>query len=66
MMNGTMAKRKTWAERFKAWRKNLDITQAEAADKLGVPLRTFISWENSHRTPGKMAQKFIKLTFPKI
>lgn len=30
---------------FKAWRKRLDLTQAQAADLLGESLRTIQTWE---------------------
>ncbi len=33
------------ADRMKAWRKRLDITQAQAADVLGVSVRTYQGWE---------------------
>lgn len=33
-----------------AARKTLSITQAEAAERLGVPLWTYRSWEQGHRS----------------
>jgi transcriptional regulator with XRE-family HTH domain len=33
------------SDKLKAWRKRLDITQAQAADVLGVSKRTYEGWE---------------------
>lgn len=33
------------ADKMKAWRQRLDITQAQAADALGVSLRTYQGYE---------------------
>ncbi len=42
---------KTYAERIKAARKRLGITQARAAALCGVSLRTWSHWERGARLP---------------
>lgn len=36
---------------FKTWRKDRDLTQAEAAKSIGVTSHTWWRWENEKRTP---------------
>lgn len=43
-----------------------DITQAEAARLAGVALRTWISWENSHRVPSGPSAKLLHIMFPEL
>ncbi len=62
-----MAKKKpagTWRQRLKRVREDLGITQVEAAERLGVPVRTWIGWENNQRNPSRTAQALLKITFP--
>jgi len=54
-----------WAKRLKELRADYDLTQAEAADKADVALRTWISWENEHRKPGAMAERHLRKAFSK-
>lgn len=39
------------ASEMKEWRQSLKLTQAGAAEWLGVPLRTYQEWEQSRRDP---------------
>ena len=39
----------TFRDTLKAWRLLQGLTQAEAAQKLGVPLRTLNNWERASR-----------------
>jgi DNA-binding transcriptional regulator YiaG len=59
-----MAKSKTWRVRLKELRDKYDLTQKEAAARIGVALRTWISWENAHRTPSRLALRLLKNEFP--
>jgi DNA-binding XRE family transcriptional regulator len=66
-----MAKRKpkpppgnSWRARLKKVRKELGLTQAQAADQAGVALRTWINWENEHQEPGRLALRLLKIAFP--
>jgi DNA-binding transcriptional regulator YiaG len=43
----------------KTWRKRRSFTALQAADYLGVKLRTFMSWEYGHRKPPKMLDRLI-------
>lgn len=42
---------KELADKLKAARQKLGISQAQAALKWGIPKPTLISWENDQRTP---------------
>jgi transcriptional regulator with XRE-family HTH domain len=39
----------TWPEVLKAWRARRGITQKQAAEELGVGMRTYQKWENGER-----------------
>ncbi len=41
----------SWPEVLKAWRARRNITQKEAADRLGVPLSTYRRWEQATSRP---------------
>lgn len=41
----------TLAEDLRSWRLALGWTRQQAADYLGVPLRTFEGWEQGRRKP---------------
>lgn len=48
-------------DRIKTYRKNLNLTQAEMADKVGVPRSTYANYESNSREPnneilGKIAE----------
>lgn len=45
-------------------KKHGELTQAQAADRIGVALRTLISWENGHRVPSGPALALLKIAFP--
>ena len=49
---------------FTAAGKSLGLTQAAAAQKTGVATRTWIAWENSQNTPGRLAQRLLTAAFP--
>lgn len=46
-----------WAKQLRAIRARLDITQEQAATKLGISVHTLIGWENSTRIPSEFVQK---------
>ena len=53
-----------WPARLKAIRVRLDITQSEAAARLGTVLRTWQNWEYGRTRPNPMLARLIDLTFP--
>lgn len=55
-----------WPAKLRDLRERLGLTQAEAAEKAGVALRTWISWENAHRVPGRLASNLLRATFPDL
>lgn len=55
-----------WPAKLKAMRRSRGLTQAQAAKKMDVPLRTWINWENSHRNPAGTAQRLLKITFTEL
>lgn len=65
-----MAKKKpkaevaAWPDRLKALRAKYSLTQVEAAERVGVAARTWISWENDQRTPGRLTLRLLKSAFP--
>ena len=59
-------KPKPWNERLKELRAKLDITQAEAAARAGVAVRTWIAWENKQRTPNRFVLPQLKTAFPSL
>lgn len=55
-------KRKTtFGQRLLALRHRLGLTQTEAAEKVGVTLRAWQSWEHGHRRTNKGHLKLIQL-----
>ncbi len=63
-----MAKKKpaptSWPARLKALREKYGLTQAEAAARADMALRTWIAWENAQRNPGRLALKLLREAFP--
>jgi DNA-binding XRE family transcriptional regulator len=55
-----------WPKRLKKLRATLGLTQAEAAARADVALRTWISWENDHRQPGRITQHMLRDAFPEL
>lgn len=49
-----------WPARLKALRQLLDITQREAAERIGVSTSTWVSWENAQRVPGRITQRLLR------
>lgn len=47
----------TFARYLQSERKRLFVTQAEAAEILEVPARTYWEWENAKTEPQKIAQE---------
>jgi DNA-binding transcriptional regulator YiaG len=41
--------------KLKAARAKLGLSQSQAANEWGIPLRTLINWENDRRTPRGLA-----------
>jgi DNA-binding transcriptional regulator YiaG len=55
------------SEQLEAWRKRLGMTQKEAADHLGVSVRTFENWAQGRQSPrGGFALKSLleKISLP--
>jgi transcriptional regulator with XRE-family HTH domain len=50
------------AERIKAWRHALGLTQDEFARRAGIPKRTLVGYENAEREPGSAALAAIAKT----
>jgi DNA-binding transcriptional regulator YiaG len=53
-----------WPARLKDLRARHNLTQAAAALRVGVALRTWISWENAHRSPSGPAATLLRIAFP--
>ena len=53
-----------WQKRLKALRDRHGLTQAAAAERADVPLRTWISWENRQSFPSRMALDRLRAAFP--
>jgi DNA-binding XRE family transcriptional regulator len=53
-----------WPGRLKTLRAKYDLTQREAAERIGVALRTWISWENDQRIPSRLAERLLHNSFP--
>lgn len=56
-----MAKAKKTVARFTSIRKRLKISQAQAARRIGVNLRTWQAWEYGTRTPSSAANMLIDM-----
>jgi len=54
-----------WPDFLRALREKHHLTQAEAAERVGVAARTWISWENSQGTPSRLAMNLLRAAFPK-
>jgi transcriptional regulator with XRE-family HTH domain len=53
-MNAAMPRKKkveSWPVVLKAWRARRGITQKEAAERLGVAMRTYQGWEGGEKKP---------------
>ncbi|WP_114650237.1 helix-turn-helix domain-containing protein [Pseudothauera hydrothermalis] len=50
------------AQRIKAWRHALGLTQDEFARRAGIPKRTLVGYENAEREPGSSALAAIART----
>lgn len=50
------------ADRIKAWRHALGMTQEEFAARAGIPKRTLVGYENAEREPGSQALAAIART----
>jgi DNA-binding transcriptional regulator YiaG len=46
-------------QQLKAWRSKTNILQKQAADILGVPVRTYQAWETGLHEPGALAKVVI-------
>jgi DNA-binding transcriptional regulator YiaG len=57
---------KPWSVRLKALRVKHKLTQAEAAERAGFALRTWISWENKWRKPSGQSARLLYLAFPEL
>ena len=43
-----------FADELKTWRTRVEYTQEEAAEFLGVPLRTYQEWEQGRQAPDQL------------
>lgn len=55
-----------WPKKLKALRDRHKLTQAAAAEKAGVSLRTWISWENAQRIPSGPTARLLTMVFPDL
>lgn len=46
----------TWKIILKSWRTKAGLLQKEAAEKLGVSVRTYQGWEEGKSTPNRFAR----------
>lgn len=54
----------TWREELVQWQERAKLNQAEAAEKLGVNLRTYQGWVlKKERAPKAFIQQLIRQTF---
>lgn len=51
---------KSFASKLKLARKKLELTQVALAEKLDVPKRTLIAWENSQTVPRPLTQEAVQ------
>jgi DNA-binding XRE family transcriptional regulator len=56
-------KHNQWALKLKAMRLQRDVTQRQAAETAGIPLRTWIAWENSQQVPSEFVRKQLASIF---
>lgn len=52
--------------KLKAAREKSGLTQKQFAEKIGVPYRTLVSWENDQRTPRGLALKALNAALDAI
>lgn len=61
----TKKSKREFADAIKVWRKEKAISQSEAAEVLGVPVRTLQNWEIARTKPTAFTAKTIlKICFP--
>lgn len=48
-------------KRISDLRRSLELTQARAAERLGVSTSTWVSWENGRRTPDKRSRRLLNM-----
>jgi DNA-binding XRE family transcriptional regulator len=56
----------TFADLLRSHRSRLDLSQAQTASLLGIPLRTFWAWENGVNTPNRMTQRVAVATLENV
>jgi DNA-binding transcriptional regulator YiaG len=49
-----------WSKKFADAQAKLGLTNAEMAEKLGVGVRTYLSWKYRERNPSKTAVELLK------
>lgn len=47
-------------KQIRSWRKQMNFTQSDAAEFLGMSSRTLQNWEQGKRTPQGLARKFLE------
>ena len=55
-----------WAAALKRLRVKTGYTQKEASSLCGVPLTTWIAWENQRGVPSRLAQIALRNIFPDL
>lgn len=48
-----------WAKTLSTKRRKTGLTQQQAAALVGIPFRTWRSWENEQRTPHSIVQQYV-------
>jgi DNA-binding transcriptional regulator YiaG len=56
----------TFAELLRFHRSKLDLSQAQAASLLEVPIRTYQSWELGSNSPNKITQRVVVAILEKV
>jgi transcriptional regulator with XRE-family HTH domain len=58
--------RAQWSVKLKDLRTKRGLSQHQAADLAGLPVRTWISWENRQHVPSKFVRQSLAKIFPEL
>ncbi|MCA1997019.1 MAG: helix-turn-helix domain-containing protein [Armatimonadetes bacterium] len=51
--------KRAFARRLRAWRQGRQMSQSEAAGRLGVPVRTLQNWEIARTKPSRLLEQML-------